>query len=172
MNTKDLVDKLKKISDGKHFPKILVLSGIAVMLMILFCDNENDSKANNISETDSQFTAADSFMEYSEKRIAEILSSVEGVGKNKVMVSVSGTEEYIYAEEIRKTESQTENSYVIYDSGKNKEALRKKINNPSVSGVIVVCEGGDDPKVCEQVYKVISTAFNIPTNRIYVAEMK
>ena len=165
-------DKIKKITEVKNFPKILVLTGISVMLLILFSDSESDSKSDKISKVNNDFIQSDSYMEYSEKKITEMLSSVEGVGKNKVMVSISGTEEYVYAEEVRRTDSQMENNYVIIDSGNNKEALIKKVNNPSVSGVIVVCEGGDDPKVCEQVYKVISTAFNIPTNRIYVAEMK
>ena len=172
MNINDLIDRLKKISSGKNFPKILVLSGIAVMLLILFTDSGNDEMNSEISKVNSEFTASDNFMAYSEKKITDMLNSVEGVGKNKVMVTVSGTEEYVYAEEIHKTESQTEHNYVIFDAGNGKEALKKKVNNPSVSGVVVVCEGGDDPKVCEQVYKVISTAFNIPTNRIYVAEMK
>ena len=68
--------------------------------------------------------------------------------------------------------SQTENGYVIIDKGSEKEALVKKINNPSISGVVIVCEGGDDPKVCEKLYKAVSTALNIPTSKIYVAEMK
>ena len=172
MNIDQLTDKMKKITAGRNFPKVLVFLGIVMMLLIMFTDDDKKEKANEISKTNSEFITSDSFVDYSENKLTEILESIEGVGKNRVMVSVSGTEEYVYAEEIRKTASQSENEYVIFDSGSGKNALVIKVNNPEVSGIVIVCEGGDDPKVCEQVYKVISTAFNIPTNRIYVAEMK
>ena len=98
--------------------------------------------------------------------------SIEGVGKAKVLVNVSSTEEYVYAEEFKQGLSSTENEIVIIDSGSSKEALIKKVKIPEISGIVIVCEGGDDPKVCEKVYKAVSTALKIPSSRIYVAEMK
>lgn len=163
---------IKKLMAWKHFPKLAVISGVAVMLMIMLTDSGREDKKADSTGLSEVFTVSDNYTAYSEKKLAELLASIEGVGKNKVMVSLSGTEEYIYAEELKLRESQSENSFVIYDSGNEKTPLLKKVASPSVSGIIVVCEGGDDPKICEQVYKVISTAFNIPTNRIYVAEMK
>ncbi len=90
----------------------------------------------------------------------------------QVMLTVSSTEEYVYAETVKRGTSQAENSYVIIDKGSQKEALVKKVNNPSIKGVVIVCEGGDDPRVCEKIYKAVSTALDISTSRIYVAEMK
>lgn len=172
MNKDGLRESLDKLTSHKHFPKILILAGIALMLMILFSDSDDEDKLAKTSDTSEVFLISDNYTEYSEKKLVSLLESIEGVGKNKVMVNLSGTEEYVYAEEINQRENQQENSYVIYDDGNSNTALLKRVNNPSVTGIVVVCEGGDDPKICEQVYKVISTAFNIPTNRIYVAEMK
>lgn len=172
MNKEKLSEGIKKITSHKHFPKILVLSGILLMLMILFSDSDEEDKLIKTSDITEVFFVSDNYTEYSERKLISLLESIEGVGKNKVMVSLSGTEEYVYAEEINQRENHKENNYVIYDSGNEKTALLKKVNNPSVTGVVVVCEGGDDPKICEQVYRVIATAFNVPTNRIYVAEMK
>lgn len=172
MDINKLTENLKKLTAGKHFPMLIILTGITVMLLIMFSgSDENDNTAAK-SEDGDVFFVSDNFTAYSEKKITELLSSIEGVGKNKVMVTLSGTEEYVFAEEVLENDSRRENSYVIYDRGNGKEALVRKVNNPCVNGIVVVCEGGDDPKICEQVYRVISTAFNIPTNRIYVAEMK
>jgi stage III sporulation protein AG len=48
----------------------------------------------------------------------------------------------------------------------------KKIQTPEISGVVIVCEGGGKSKVCEKIYRAVSTALGIPTTKIYVAEMK
>ena len=61
---------------------------------------------------------------------------------------------------------------MIIDNGSKKEALVKKIQTPEISGVVIVCEGGGKSKVCEKIYRAVSTALGIPTTKIYVAEMK
>ena len=100
------------------------------------------------------------------------LETIEGVGKANVMLTLTSTEEYVYAETIKQGSDKSENDYVIIDKGSQKEALLKKINNPVISGVVIVCEGGDDPRICERIYKAVSTALDISTGKIYVAEMK
>ena len=124
-----------------------------MIVIILISDISGGDDSSEKRPTDKiSFESADIYAAGTEERLCAMLSEIEGVGKAKVM--------------------QSENSYVIIDNGSQKEALLKKINNPAVSGVLVVCEGGDDPKVCEKVYIAVSTALNIPTNKIYVAEMK
>jgi stage III sporulation protein AG len=112
------------------------------------------------------------YISSTEEKLGEILSAIEGVGKTQVLVNVSSTEEYVFAEEYKQGSSVAESSIVTIDSGSDKTALVKKVNTPDVSGIVIVCEGGDDPKICEKIYKAVSTALNIPTSRIYVAEMK
>lgn len=172
MDKNELKEQIKKIILNKNFSKVLVFTGIVLMLTILFFDSDEEDKLTKKTDTSEVFLISDEYIEYSEKKLTSLLETIEGVGKNKVMINLSGTEEYVYAEEIHQRESQKDNSYVIYDNGDANTALLKKVNNPSITGIVVVCEGGDDPKICEQVYKVIATTFNIPTNRVYVAEMK
>lgn len=173
MTVKDIMDKLKKFKDDPIFPKVLIAAGIVLMLIILLSDfSGKDDKDKSASDVNSDFLTADTYTLNMEEKLREILISIEGVGKAEVLVNVSSTEEYVYAEEYRQGTNQTESSIVVIDKGSAKSALVKKVNNPGVSGIVIVCEGGDDPKICEKVYKAVSTALNIPTNRIYVAEMK
>ncbi len=173
MTVKDYIDKFKEFSQKPIFPKVLISLGIALMLIILLSDfSGDDGKEQSQSDVNADFLTADTYTRQTEEKLNSILAEIEGVGKTKVLISVSSTEEYIYAEEYRHGSSQTENSIVIIDKGSEKDALIKKVNNPDISGIVIVCEGGDDPKICEKVYKAVSTALNIPTNRIYVAEMK
>lgn len=167
-------DKLREIMKKPLFLKAAAAAGALMIILILVTDfSEEDKKSrDNPENSEIGFASADIYADETEKRLREILMEIEGVGKAEVLLTINSTEEYVYAETVKNGASQTENGYVIIDKGSKKEALVKKINNPSISGVVIVCEGGDDPKVCEKLYKAVSTALNIPTSKIYVAEMK
>ena len=169
----DMISKIKELAKKPFFLKAAVAAGLLMIILILVSDFKGEEKESPDKVVkDINFTAAELYADETEKRLCETLTEIEGVGKAKVMLTVTSTEEYVYAESVKSGASQTENSYVIIDKGSQKEALVKKINNPAISGVVIVCEGGDDPKVCERIYNAVSTALNIPTNKIYVAEMK
>lgn len=169
----DILDKLREIVKKPIFLKVSAAVGIIMIIIILISDiSGGDDEPEKRPADKISFESADIYAAGTEERLCTMLSEIEGVGRAKVMLTITSTEEYVYAETQKTGSSQSENSYVIIDNGSQKEALLKKINNPAVSGVLVVCEGGDDPKVCEKVYIAVSTALNIPTNKIYVAEMK
>lgn len=172
MKKDEILKRLKDLSKKPIFPKLLISVGLIIMVMIVFSDFSEDRDTKDISEDNVDFNTSDTYIDSTEIRLSEVLMSIEGVGKAKVLVNVSSTEEYVYAEEFKQGSSNTENEIVIIDSGSKKEALIKKVKIPEISGIVVVCEGGDDPKVCEKVYKAVSTALKIPSSRIYVAEMK
>lgn len=170
----DMINKIKELAKKPFFLKAAVAAGLLMIILILVSDfkGEEEKERSDADVNVLSFTSAELYADETEKRLCEALTEIEGVGKAKVMLTITSTEEYVYAESVKSGASQTENSYVIIDKGSQKEALVKKINNPAISGVLIVCEGGDDPKVCERIYKAVSTALNIPTNKIYVAEMK
>ena len=43
---------------------------------------------------------------------------------------------------------------------------------PSIAGVAIVCKGGGNPVIANQLINMISSAYNVPKNKIYVAEGK
>jgi stage III sporulation protein AG len=170
----DILQKLKK---GNSI-KIVIILGLAGMLLILFSEifsnDGNDAKKN----TDIKTTAGDeNYENYAndmEIQLKEILEKIDGVGNAEVMITVSGTEEYIYAQEEKNQKSEKDSSeekqYVIIGSNGDKQALLKKIVSPEISGVVIICEGGDSNIVKERVYNTISAVFNIPSQRIYVTK--
>lgn len=173
MNVSEIVVKAKNLTHSPNFLKSAVAIGIIVMLLILISDlSESDKSRAEISNNTINFETSGIYSENIEEQLCRILETIEGVGKADVMLTLISTEEYIYAETIKQSSNQSENDYVIIDEGSQKEALIKKINNPAISGVVVVCEGGDDPRICEKIYKAVSTALGISTGKIYVAEMK
>ena len=170
----ELFEKIREFAKKPLFLKAAAALGILMIIIILFSDgsDKKEKTRENVSENEISFESADIYAAGTEDRLCGMLMEIEGVGKAKVMLTLTSTEEYVYAETQKVGPAQSENSYVIIDKGSQKEALLEKINNPAISGVLIVCEGGDDPRVCEKVYLAVSTALNIPTNKIYVAEMK
>ena len=173
MKINEMFVKFKDLTRKPEFLKCAVAVGVITMLLILVSDfSKDDTSRSEISNSTINFDSSDVYSDEIEKKLCKLLETVEGVGNADVMLTLRSTEEYIYAETFRQGSSQSENDYVIIDKGSQKEALLKKINNPAISGVVIVCEGGDDPRVCERIYKVVSTALDISTSKIYVAEMK
>ena len=155
--------------------KAAVFLGIIGVILIVCCDSP--PKTQPSVETAAITEETERFRCDTEQQLKNILSTIKGVGKAEVMLTVSTTEEYIYAE---KTEERREGEnkqsrqtdFEIIDSGDRDEALVKKIIVPQISGVVIVCEGGGNSKTCEAVYKSVSTALGIPVSKIYVAKMK
>ena len=67
--------------------------------------------------------------------------------------------------------SDVENKYVIIDNDKGEGGMQLKIISPKIRGVAVLCKGGDNPIVKEQIITAISALFDISTNKISVATM-
>lgn len=170
---KDLTEKIKEKTTGIKDLKKLVLLGIIGMILILFSSFFPDNKKEKKHE--EKYHVSD-YAEYLERQVEKILGEIDGVGNVSVMLTVSGTEEYIYAQENREsrtsgsdsTSSQNENSYIFEQKDGDKTALVKKIINPDVSGVVVVCDGGNRSAVKEKIYEAVSVALGVPSNRIFV----
>ncbi len=168
-----LIEKIKELSKKPVFLKAAAVLGVLVIILILISDlSDGSGKKEKPADISVDFAYADAYTDALKAELSEMLASIEGVGKAQVMLTLSSAEEYVYAEEIKRGSSQAEKKYVIIDNGSQEEALVKKIKNPQVSGVLIVCEGGDDPRVCEKIYKAVSAALDVSTSKIYVAEMK
>ena len=87
-----------------------------------------------------------------------LLSGMEGVGRAQVMVTLAGGEAYHYAD-----------SGTRISAGR--EALLETVSCPSVTGVVVICEGGGAPVIQERVTRAVQTACGIPGNHVYVAKL-
>lgn len=157
--------------------KIIIFIGILGIVLIFLSEFMGSDERSKKAEIKSSSSASyETYAQDMEKKLKNILEKIEGVGKAEVMITVSGTEEYIYAQEEKvkngEKDFSSESQYVMIGSGGEKQALLKKVVNPQISGVVIICEGGDSNIVKEKVYSSISAVFNIPSNQIYVAKLK
>lgn len=177
MNISEIKDRFSKwlgrAAESRRTMTIAAGLGIVGMLLILFSGGNNDENTKSKSEAEpSANTYRTDYRSSTENELESILSAIDGVGKAEVMITLSSSEEYKYAVSRSTGSGREENEYVIIKNGSSEEALVETVKTPSITGVVVVCEGGASDRVREDVYRAVTAALNVPSNRVYVTEMK
>ena len=125
-----------------------------------------------------------------EQRLEEILTSMQGVGKVKVMITLYSSGEEVVEKDIplersnivekdstggnRSTNemySREETVYITSSAGDKIPYVVRK-NSAQVAGVSVVAEGGENPFVQKNISEAIQALFGIEEHKIKVAKMK
>lgn len=152
--------------------KLLVAAGIIGIILILLSEinfNPNSKKAE-VTSTDYA-----SYVNSLNSELSTLISSMDGVGDCRVMITLKNTSEGVYAkntENSRNDSSYSENNeYVIYDGENGDSPILLKENFPEIEGVAVVCSGGDNVVVREKIIQCVSALFNISSNRISVSKL-
>ena len=97
-----------------------------------------------------------------EEKILELCSRVDGVKNVSVAVSFESGFEYIYATDGDKT--------LTVGSGSSESAVRVTEKPPTISGIGIVCTGGGDPRIQQKLINLLSAAYGISSNKIYITE--
>ncbi len=122
-----------------------------------------------------------------EDRIAQLLKSVEGVGKVDVMVVLSSSSEKVFRTDRSENTSTTkekdasggerdiassqseENTILSQQSGSNGTSpLVQKELYPEISGIVISAQGGDSPKVQEEISQAMEALFGLEAHKIKV----
>ncbi len=153
--------------------KIAVLIGVCGMALIFLSSSFTTTK-NEVKKSE-----AVDYTEYTkslENELEGLLSSIEGAGKCRVMITLEGGAESVYAEDSEiKTEEKSnssKNEFVLIDGGDSEEALLVREKLPRVQGVTVVCSGGDNTYVKEKITEAVCALFNISANRVSVSKLR
>lgn len=169
-----LIDMFKQ--DKKTF--LFVAIGFACVILIVLSEIDTGDSQNE-KNIKSLTTESNEYCTYLEQRVEDVVSSIEGAGKVKVMITIAETTEYVYAQNqngTKKTNKDSENSdsksdYVIIEKDNNDSGLLVKTFEPKIRGVAIVCEGGNNPTVQQQIYSTVSAVLNVSTARISISKL-
>ena len=171
---------LKDYSDGKVTVQGVVVLGLLGMLCILASScfskpKETDTQQTNHSSEDSVL-AASAYCTELEEQLEQTLSTIQGVGTCDVMITLRSTSIYQYAKDESRSDSsdrvEQKQDYVLIGNGTSEHALVQSIRYPEIQGVVIVCDGGENAVVKEQVYQVAAATLQIKNNQIYVAKRR
>lgn len=165
----------------KSEKRVRILAAIGVLGILLICLSEflpQSQKAKTKQETTARSDA--DFCQQTEAKLAETIAEMQGAGRVKVMLTLESSDERIYAtdekSDIKTGGSTTQQSYdaqyVLIDGASGDEGMLLKTNSPQVKGVIIVCDGGDDPTVVNQITNAVCATLGIGANRVSVLKMK
>ena len=166
--------------------KLIMVAGIIGILLIVLSECSGNPKEKReqieIKSGESVSDAANL-----ENKLKKMIENIEGAGKTDVMITFENDGETVYASEKKMLEEKTQNDsgfsgesqkvqekseseekYIMVDSDDGKTALISSKIAPQICGVVVVCDGGDDPLVAEKLVRTVKTALNIGSNRICV----
>lgn len=172
-------------------PVRLALVGICGIFLVLSSfpapkqtveKQETESIKNQASKNENDIYTAKM-----ENRLKNTLEKVQGVGKVKVMITLSASREsvvnkdtpYENSEEQQeggdkkssRKESGQEETVLVEENGNQRPYIIKEYE-PEVEGVMAVIEGGDNPVVVSQVTDAIQALFHVEAHKIKVLKME
>lgn len=140
---------------GEKFPikekalRIIIALGIAGIVLIFLSslwDGGGGDKQDGLQSSES----AESYGDNLERELTDIVSKISGVGRCEILLTMENSVEYVYLS--------------------NGDTKTKSIE-PTVRGVAVVCDGGDDPVTKEKIIDVVTKALNISSSRVSVTKL-
>lgn len=96
-----------------------------------------------------------------EGELEALIESVSGVGDAHVMVTFESGYTVRYVKD-------AEGATATVGSGSSEQALFSCVVPPTVSGVGVVCRGGNNPQVREVLTDLVCASLGISSNRVYI----
>ncbi|WP_283607583.1 stage III sporulation protein AG [Faecalispora anaeroviscerum] len=184
---------VQKLAENDVWRKvILVLGFVGIALIFLSGLFQNrDAKATNAkAEEEPTKTTAQVYTQQVEKSLTELIANINGAGSVKVLVTLERNTQYVYATEEKKTTQTTqdqaanatvknqendsrETKYILVKgSDGSQQALAVTEVEPIVKGVVVVCEGGNQPAVQKDIIDAVTTALNLSSARVCVIKAK
>ncbi len=178
---KETIEKIfRKTRTNKKLPAVVILlaSGVVLLLVSELLPSDKASSVQ-VSET-TEYMDNSAYSKQLEERLTSIISSIDGAGATKIMVTLENNGEDIYLHDFdygENVDSSGKNSverkdeYVIIDGSSGEQGIVVRRAEPKVRGVAVVCEGGGSEYVRAQIVEAVTALLDISSARVSVAKM-
>lgn len=168
--------KIKPIKLGKLTipPKLVLIVGL--MGIVLIGLSGVLGVEDKTIKSEDYALQSKRYVEETESRIAKILSMTSGVGKVTVMITIDNGAEYVYAKDEKQSGStqqqSVESKYILIDgsTGKRQPLVLTQLE-PKIKGVVVVCDGGNDPVVRQRVNDIVTTSLGISSLQVCILKL-
>lgn len=147
MEKSKIKSRLKEMAQSGRLRNIILIAGavgIALIFLSGFLSFEKPKSEENESFSDSSYSRNIT------NRLESLISKIEGAGKTRVLLTMENSAEYVYLE--------------------NGTTKTKEIE-PRVRGVLVICEGGDDPVAVGRIKEAVTKALDISTAKVCISKL-
>lgn len=136
------ISDYKKLFSNGRLKNAVIIVGIIVVVLIFLSSFIEIPSDNNHGVEEYRLELQDS--------LSDMLSKIEGVGSVSVLLTIENSAEGVYLD--------------------NNSTKTKDIE-PVVRGVVVACDGGDEPEISERVYDAVTKALNISSAKVCVTKL-
>ena len=153
----ELVNRLKRWWQSGKGRTALMICGFAGIALLAIPELIPTSTTSTSATLDT-----DAFVTETENRLTALVESIEGAGSCRVMVTLENGVEYVYATEERRNSDREEDvsggdtrlterddnetAAILIDTENGRTGLLVTEIQPTVRGVVVVCDGGNNEK--------------------------
>ena len=183
-----LFDKLA----GNETYRVAIIIAVFIAIALIFISGffKSDNTAAAKATSSQPTVTADQYASQLESSLTDIVTRIQGAGTAKVLVTLERSTQYVYATEEKKSNQTTEDksndsttkneanddtetTYILVkDADGAQKAIPVTEVQPIIKGVVVVCDGGDDPTVQQNIISAVTTALDITSVRVCVIKAK
>lgn len=136
---------LKELLSSDKSRTVFIVVGLIAMVLIFLSGRIGGEDEVQTEEFNTQI-----YQQTLTDELKSMIESIEGAGKAEILLTLENSYEYIYL-----------------DDGKT----LRKVNEPTVRGVVVACEGGDSAVVSAKITQLLTTVLSIPSNKVCVSKL-
>lgn len=161
---------------------IVILVGLILLVISIPTKQEKESIRNNTGSniTEQGITSGEDYCEYLERRLEEMLSSIKGIGKVQVMITLKDLGESVVEKDDTEQESINNDESTF---SKSEETVYEKTGNetypyvintlqPQIQGVLVIAQGVESPVMQQLIMEGVMALFGIESHKISIINME
>ena len=133
----------KNILDNPKFIKTAVIVGISAVALIFLSSYIDTSSFTQKADIDEYCVSL-------EEKLLSVVTQIEGVGEAKIFLTMDNNGENVYL---------------------NNSDTKTQSITPVVRGVVIVCDGGDEPLVVSRVMSAVTKSLDISSNKVCVTKL-
>lgn len=183
-----LLQRLKKRKPEKTDFLILVLVGILLLVIVLPVGQKKEiQKENTSAKTADSSSSVSTSGEELERRLADILSRIEGAGRVEVMITYKDSGTYVVEKDVtssnntgeetdgsvsRNTKDVQSQQSTVYDKadGGDTPFVSQELT-PQIEGILVVATGADNATVKQNIFEAVLALFPVEAHKIKIVKM-
>ncbi len=168
--------ELKKLFMGADNKKTAFFFGM-VALGIVLTFLPGILSGHRTQGKDAHDQSLSEYITRTEERLCEVISGIGGAGKTAVFLNAESSFETVYASNATVEQSGADSAVnkvsqksLVFssDTGNGEAPVVVKTLCPKIGGVLVVCEGGMNDAIRQEILNAVSAAIGISQSKIYV----
>lgn len=183
---KQIIEKIK--GGGKEQILILALVGVLLLVIAMPVENQSGEKKETTVQTEGASVQL-SAREQMESKLQQVLSTVSGVGKTEVMITLKSDGRKIVEKDMEVSEGKEENGQdggkavssqtdsaesTVFekDSQGNEIPYVTETLEPEIAGVLVVAQGAGNLTTVNEITEAVMALFGVEAHKIKVMKME